>query len=130
MLVAHQHAQNKLVEDGQAYRDKSEAAVTIARQAIEQAKADAVRMVQVGKAQATKRVEDVRKEASEHAQRIVAHANGELERERYRVRRELLEETVEQAHRQAQALAKREIDAQTQQTLVARLIKDLERAHA
>ncbi|HEV2037746.1 MAG TPA: hypothetical protein VGQ96_03980 [Candidatus Eremiobacteraceae bacterium] len=130
MLVAHQHTQNKLVADAQAYRAQCEAAVTAAQQAIEQAKVDAVRMVAVGKAQAAKLIEDIRAEARERAQRILAHAGGELERERYRVRRELLEETVERAHARAQELAKREIDPAKQQTLVDRLIADLERIRA
>ncbi len=129
-LVVQQHNQNKLVEDARAHRDKREAAIAAAKQAIEQAKVDSARMVQVGGAQAAKLLEDERAEALEHAKRILAHAGGELERERYRVRRELLEETVEQAHSQAQEIAKREIDAAKQQTLVERLIADLERARA
>jgi F-type H+-transporting ATPase subunit b len=129
-LVAHQEAQNKLVADAQAHREQSEAAIKAAQQAIEQAHVDAIRMVAVGKAQAAKFIEDERNEALEHAKRIVAHASGELERERYRVRREILEETVEQAHMQAQELAKREIDPAKQQTLVERLIQDLERTRA
>jgi F0F1-type ATP synthase membrane subunit b/b' len=129
-LVAHQETQNKIVADAQAHRSQSEAAVTRGQAAIEQAKIDAVRMVQVGQAQAAKLVADERVEAHEHAQRILAHASGELERERYRVRRELLEETVEQAHTRAQELAKRVIDPPKQDILVDRLIADLERARA
>ncbi|MBV8339201.1 MAG: hypothetical protein JO343_04580 [Candidatus Eremiobacteraeota bacterium] len=130
MLVAHQEAQNKIVADAQAHRAQSEAAVTAAQGAIQQAKVDAVRMVQVGQAQAAKLIADERVEAQEHAQRILDHASGELERERYRVRRELLEETVEQAHTQAQELAKRIIDPSKQDVLVDRLIADLERTRA
>jgi F-type H+-transporting ATPase subunit b len=129
-LVAHQEAQNKLVADAQAHRNRAEAAVAAAQQAIEQAKLDSVRMTDVGRAQAAKLIEDERAQAREHAQRILAHAAGELERERYRVRRELLEETVEQAHAQAQNLARREIGPAQQQTLVERLLLHLERARA
>jgi F-type H+-transporting ATPase subunit b len=129
-LVAHQEAQNRLVADAQGHRDQAETSVTAARQAIEQAKLDSVRMVDVGRAQAAKLVEDERALAREHAERIFAHAAGELERERYRVRRELLEETVELAHAQAQDLAKREIGPAQQHTLVERLLLHLERARA
>ncbi len=129
-LIAHQEAQNKLVADAQAHRERAEARVTATRNAIERAKLDGVRMVDVGRAQAAKLIEDERAQAREHAQRILAHAAGELERERYRVRRELLEETVEQAHAQAQDLAKREIGPTQQQTLVERLLAHLERARA
>lgn len=129
-LVSHQEAQNKIVADAQAHRTQAEASVTAAQEAIEHAKTDAVRMVGVGKAQAAKLIADERQEAREHAQRILAHAGGELERERYRVRRELLEETVEQAHSRAQELAKHLIDPPKQQILVDRLIADLERARA
>lgn len=129
-LIAHQEAQNKLVADAKKHRDRAEAAVATAQHAIEQAKLDAVRMVDVGRAQAAKLIEDEREQAREHAQRILAHAAGELERERYRVRRELLEETVEQAHAQAQDLAKREIGPAQQHTLVERLLRHLERARA
>jgi F-type H+-transporting ATPase subunit b len=129
-LVSHQEAQNKIVADAQAHRAQAETSVSAAQAAIEQAKGDAVRMVGVGKAQAAKLMADERQEAQEHAQRILAHAGGELERERYRVRRELLEETVEQAHSRAQELAKHVIDPSKQQILVDRLIADLERARA
>jgi len=129
-LVAHQEAQNKLVADAQLHRDRAELAIAQAQQAIEQAKVDAVRMVDVGKAQAAKLIEDERAAALEHSKRIVAHASGELERERYRVRRELLEETVELAHAKARELAKHEIDAAKQQTLVERMMADLERSRA
>lgn len=130
MLVAHQEAENKAVEDAVAHRAEREVAVAAAQRAIEQAKVDAVRMVEVGRAQAARLVEDERAAAREHAQRILAYANGELERERYRVRRELLEETVERAHARAQEMAKREIDPAKQHTLVERLISNLERARA
>jgi F0F1-type ATP synthase membrane subunit b/b' len=129
-LVAHQEAQNKIVADAQDHRAKCEAAIAASQAAVEQAKVDSVRMVGVGKVQAAKLIEDERVEAREHAKRVLAHAGGELERERYRVRRELLEETVEQAHTQAQEIAKREIDSSKQHTLVERLIADLERARA
>lgn len=129
-LIAHQEAQNRLVADAQAHRDQAEAAVAAARHAIEQAKIDSVRMIDIGRAQAAKLVEDERVQAREHAERILAHAAGELERERYRVRRELLEETVELAHGQAQDLARRDIGPTQQHTLVERLLRHLERARA
>jgi F0F1-type ATP synthase membrane subunit b/b' len=130
MLVAHQETQNRIVADAVAYRDQSEAAAGVARAAIDQASVDARKMVDVGDAQAARFIEAEIAAAKEHAHRIIAHASGELERERYRVRRELLEETVESAHAKAQELAKREIDANRQRTLVERLIDHLERNHA
>jgi F-type H+-transporting ATPase subunit b len=129
-LVEHQEAQNKIVADARLHRERAELAIAEAQLAIEQAKVDSVRMVSVGKAQAGKLIEDERSAALEHAKRIVAHASGELERERYRVRRELLEETVEQAHAKARELAKHEIDAAKQETLVEQMISDLERSRA
>ena len=129
-LVAHQEAQNKIVEDAQAYRDRCEASVAAAAAAVEQALVDAARMIEVGKAQAARLVDEEHAAARERAARILAHASGELERERYRVRRELLEETVERAHAHAQELAKREIDRAKQHTLVERLLSDLERSRA
>lgn len=130
MLATQQAAENKIVADAEEHRAQAEASVAAAQAAIQQAKTDAVRMVAVGQAQAAKLVQDERANAQSHAQRIVAHANGELERERYRVRRELLEETVEQAHARASELAKRVIDRPKQEQLVDRLIGDLERARA
>ena len=129
-LVAHQEAQNKIVADATTYRDRSEAAVVAARRAIDQAKLDSVRMVDVGNAQAARLIESEHLAAHEHAQRILGHAAGELGRERNRVRRELLEETVHRAHEQAQLLAKQEIDASKQRSLVERLIHHLERSRA
>ena len=129
-LISYQEAQNTLVADAETYRKKFEAAVEAANLAIEQAKADSIRMLDSGTVQAAKLIEDERNVALEHQKRILAHAGGELERERYRVRRELLEETVELAHARARELAKREIDPAKQQMLVERLIEDLERARA
>ena len=54
-------------------------------------------MVEIGKAQAQRLDRRGAARPQDLAQRILAHAAGELERERYRVRRELLEETVERA---------------------------------
>jgi F-type H+-transporting ATPase subunit b len=129
-LVAHQEAQNRAVEDAKAYHARCEAELQAARAAIEQAKVDAARMVEVAGQQAAHLIEAERAAAREHAARILAHAAGELERERYRVRRELLAETVEQAHARAREIARREIDATRQRELVERLIADLEASRA
>jgi F-type H+-transporting ATPase subunit delta len=125
-LVRYQESQNRIVADAVAYRDRSDGAVAAANTAIDQAKLDAGRMVNVGDAQAARLIEAEIAAAKEHAQRIGMHASGELERERYRVRRELLEETVESAHTKAQELAKQEIDTHKQWSLVERLIQDQE----
>jgi F0F1-type ATP synthase membrane subunit b/b' len=129
-LVAHQEAENKAVEDAKAHRDRSELAVNAARAAIEQAKLDGARMVEIGNAQAARLIEAERTSADAHAQRFLAHASGALERERYRVRRELLDVTVAQAHSKAQELARQVIDPARQQMLVEETINYLERAHA
>jgi F-type H+-transporting ATPase subunit b len=128
-LVRYQEAQNKTVEDAVAYRAERERAVAAAKQAIEQAKIDAVTMVEIGKAQAQRLLIEERTAAQEHAQRIVAHAAGELERERYRVRRELLEETVERATVGARAIVKRDLTPAKQDALVHRVIDELEATH-
>jgi F0F1-type ATP synthase membrane subunit b/b' len=129
-LINYQEKENKIVADALAYRDRSEAAVATAKANVDQATIDARRMVQVGDAQAARLVEAEIAAAREHAGRILAHASGELERERYRVRRQLFEETVESAHSQAQELARREIDPRKQQSLVERLIHRLEHGRA
>lgn len=130
VLVSYQETQNKLVGEAMAYRDRSEAAVATARSNVDQAAIDARRMVEVGDAQAARLVEAEIVAAREHADRIIAHASGELERERYRVRRQLFEETVEDAHAQAQELARKDIDPAKQQSLVERLIHRLEHGRA
>lgn len=129
-LVSYQESQNRKVADAIAHRDRLEAAVATARANIDQATIDARRMIGVGDAQAARLVETEIAAAREHADRIVAHASGELERERYRVRRQLFEETVESAHAHAQDLAKHEIDAVKQQSLVERVIDRLEGSRA
>lgn len=129
-LVAQQEAQNKAFEDAVTYREQAEQRVRDVQAQLEQVKVDAQRMVEVGVAQAARLVTQEQAAAQDHAKRVIAHASGELERERYRVRRELLEETVERAHAEAQAIVKRELDAGRQQTLVERAIDDLERSHA
>ncbi len=129
-LVSQQEAQNKAVEDAQAEVARSAASVEEARQAIDKAKTDAVRMVEVGKAQAQRLVTDEIAQARDHAQRVLAHANGELERERYRVRRELLEDTVERATQSARDIALRELTPARQEELVQGVIGSLEAQRA
>jgi len=129
-LVAHQEAQNRAVAEASAQRDAAEQSVTRAREAIEKAKLDSSRMIEIGRAQAARLIEEERIAAREHAQRILAHAGGELDRERYRVRRELLEQTVENAHNEALELARRLLDPAKQQALVEQLMATLEQAHA
>jgi len=130
LLLAQQEAQNKQFDDAQREQVEAIQSVAAAQAALEQARADAKRMVEFGSAQSVKLVADERAAAQEHAARIAAHASGELERERYRVRRELLEETVERAHAQAQQIVRDELDAARQKTLVERLITHLERSNA
>ena len=127
MLVAQQEAQNKMVEDAAAYREQSEKALAEAQRALEVAKVDAVRMVEIGTAHATRLVTEERSAAEELGKRILAHANGELERERYRVRRELLEETVDKAHEEARELVARELSPAKQHDLIGQLVAGLER---
>jgi F0F1-type ATP synthase membrane subunit b/b' len=127
MLVAQQEAQNKAVEDAAAEGERAQTALKEVQQALEKAKVDAVRMVEIGAAQAARLVAEERAAAEEHRRRILAHASGELERERYRVRRELLEETVEKAHAQARELVKSELSPAKQQELVGQLVAVLER---
>ena len=129
-LIAAQEAQNKAFDDAVAECEAQGQAVEAAQREVEQAKIDSVRMVEVGKAQAARLVDDERLAAEEHAKRILDHANGELERERYRVRRELLEETVERAHDEAQEMIKRELGPDRQRGLVEKLIAGLERSRA
>ena len=127
MLVAQQEAQNKLVEDAAAYREQSEKVLEEAQRTLETAKVDSVRMVELGQAHAARLVSEERAAAEEHGKRTVAHAHGELERERYRVRRELLEETVNKAHAEARNLVERELSPAQQQGLIGQLVAGLER---
>jgi F-type H+-transporting ATPase subunit b len=129
-LAAQQDAQNKAVADAVAHRAQCEHAVAEAMQAIVQAKLDATRMVEVGKAQAERLIVKDRAEAQEHAQRILAHAAGELDRERYRVRRELLEETVERATHAARGIVQRDLTPVKQNELVQSVLASLEAEHA
>lgn len=127
MLVAQQEAQNKVVEDAAAYREQSEKVLVEAQLALESAKVDSVRMVELGQAHAARLVADERAAAEEHGKRTIAHAHGELDRERYRVRRELLEETVNKAHAEARVLVERELSPAQQQGLIGQLVAGLER---
>ena len=129
MLEALQEAQNKTVADAAAYREQSARAVEQAKHDLEKAKLDSVRMVDIGTAQAARLVADERAAAEEHGKRIIAHASGELERERYRVRRELFEETVDKAHAEASKLVARELSPASQQGLIGQLVSSLERSH-
>ena len=127
MLAAQQEAQNKAVEDAAEYREQSEKALADAQSGLEKAEVDAVRMVDIGTAQAARLIAEERAAAEEHGKRIVAHAAGELDRERYRVRRELLEETVDKAHAAAKALVTRELSSQKQHELIGQLVAVMER---
>lgn len=127
ILVAQQEAQNKTVEDAAAEREQSERALEEAQRALEKAKIDAVRMVEIGAAQAVRLVAEERAAAEDHGRRILAHASGELDRERYRVRRDLLEETVDKAHAQARDLVKASLSPTKQHALIGQLVALLER---
>ena len=129
-LESQQEKQNKEIEDAQLALVEAEAAIENARAALDMAGSDSKRMVEFGAAQADRLVIDSKAEAEEHAARVMAHANGELDRERYRVRRELLEDTVERAHQQARNIVADELDANRQRALVEQLLTDLERSHA
>jgi F0F1-type ATP synthase membrane subunit b/b' len=129
MLEAQQEAQNKVVEDAAAYREQSARSLDEAKRALEKAKLDSVRMVDIGAAQAARLVAEESAAAEGHGTRIVAHASGELERERYRVRRELLAETVNKAHAEATRLVTRELSPATQAGLIGQLVSSLERSH-
>jgi len=128
-LVAQQEAQNKAVEDAAAYRDQCTASVESAKAALAQAESDSARMQSTARAQADRMLADDIAAAEEHAKRVITHAEGELERERYRVRRELLEETVNRAHAEARDVVRRDLTPAQQQALVERLVADLERSH-
>ena len=67
-----------------------------------------------------------RLKAQERAARMLAHAKGELERERYRVRQELLGQTVERAYGKAVDLLRREIGKEDQQRLLEEFVHRLE----
>lgn len=129
-LVAQQEAQNKVVEDAQNELTQARASIEAARRAVEQAKRDALRMVDVGAAQAQRLVVEEGAAAQEHARRVLAHAAGELERERYRVRRELLEQTVERATEEARGIVRRDLTPAKQDELVQRVLVTLEASHA
>lgn len=129
-LESQQEKQNKEIEDAQLALVEAQAAIENARAALDMAGSDSKRMVEFGAAQAHRLVIDSKADAEEHAARVLAHANGELERERYRVRRELLEDTVERAHEQARKIVADELDTNRQRALVERLLSDLERSHA
>ena len=129
-LESQQERQNKEIEDAKLALVEAQAAIENARAALEAAGSDSKRMVEFGSAQADRLVTDSKAEAEQHAARVMAHANGELERERYRVRRELLEDTVERAHERARKIVADELDANRQRALVEQLLTDLERSHA
>jgi len=129
-LVAYQDAQNKAVEDAALQLEESRRSADAASAAIEQAKTAAARMIEVGRAQAERLVADERAAARAHAQRVLAHANGEEARERYRVRRELLEDTVERATAAARDVVKQELTPQKQDELVRQTVNAIGGRHA
>ncbi|HET9341642.1 MAG TPA: hypothetical protein VFO25_01840 [Candidatus Eremiobacteraceae bacterium] len=129
-LESQQEKQNQEVESAQHALVESEAAIENARAALDMAESDSKRMVEFGAAQAQRLVADTKVEAEAHATRVLAHANGELDRERYRVRRELLEDTVERAHEHARKIVADELDPSRQRALVEQLLSDLEKSRA
>ena len=129
-LESQQEKQNQEVEGAQHARVEAEAASENARAALDVAESDSKRMVEFGSAQAQRLVADTKVDAEAHATRVLAHANGELDRERYRVRRELLEDTVERAHEHARKIVADELDPPRQRALVEQLLSDLEKSRA
>ena len=128
-LVVRQEAQNKAVEDADAHLARAKAAVEEARRDIDRAEIDASHMVDVGTAQAQRLMTEERAIAQAHVQRVLAHASGELARERYRVRLEVLEETVERATSRARELIGSELTPVKQDELVQTVLDGLEAQH-
>jgi F0F1-type ATP synthase membrane subunit b/b' len=129
-LVAYQDEQNKAFDDATQHLAETKDSVDSASAAIEQAKAAAARMIDVGRAQAERLLTEESAAATEHAQRLLAHAQGEQERERYRVRREMLEDTVERATAAARELVKRELTPAKQDELVHEAVSAIGTRHA
>ena len=125
-LESEQEKQNRQVEDALAHRQSSAKLVVQRQQELEQAKVDAKRMVEVALAQSGRLVSSQESAAKEHAERILAHARGELDRERYRARQGLLLDTVDRAYRRSKDIAAAEIDAAKQTKLVEGLMTELE----
>lgn len=126
MLVAHQEAQNKQVEDALARRAACADLVVKRQTELEQTKHDGVRMVEIALQQAELLGKSLRAAAEAHALRTIAHARGELDRERYRARHDLLLDTVERAYQRAKEIARRELDAAVQSRLLEGLMSALE----
>ncbi|MBC5825695.1 MAG: hypothetical protein GIW99_12020 [Candidatus Eremiobacteraeota bacterium] len=130
-LVAHQNAQNRAVEEAQSKRVQAAAGVIAAEEALVKAKIDAERIFSVAQEQAENMVVDERTKARERAQRVVAYAAGETQRERYRARHTLLLDTVDRAHQLAREAVRTSMDDDAQRRLVAAFVDDLEaRANA
>jgi F-type H+-transporting ATPase subunit b len=125
-LESEQEKQNKQVEDAETQRQTAAELVVQRQQELEQAKADASRMLQVVLAQAERTVSSQESAAKEHAQRTIAHARGELDRERYRARQELLLDTVDRSYRRSKEIARTEIDPAKQALLVEAAVDALE----
>ena len=125
-LAANQEALNKSIADAEAERRAAESAVAAAQASIVDAQRNAERMVTVAEAQAATLAIDERSKAQIRAKRMLDHADGELDRERNRVRAQLLFETVESAFDRAKLIAAREVDAAQQRRLVDRFVADLE----
>jgi len=125
-LVRHQESVNKQVAEATEARARAEADVVAAQAELEKAGRDSTRMVEVAHQQAERLLAGQRTAAKEHAERVVANARGELDRERYRVRHDLLLDTVERAYARAKDIARREFDAAAQTRLVAGVMSELE----
>ena len=126
LLAAHQQAQNSALEQAVSARAAGAESLAAAKAAFEGAQADAPGIVAGAREQAAALVAAERLKAQERAARMLAHAKGELERERYRVRQELLGQTVERAYGKAVDLLRREIGKEDQQRLLEEFVHRLE----
>jgi F-type H+-transporting ATPase subunit b len=125
-LAANQEALNHAIAEAEAKRKAAEADLRAAQASVVTVGEDSVRMVDAAQAQAAYIAADERAKAAERAKRMLDHAAGELERERNRVRDELLESTVERSFTRAKEIVVREVDASAQRRLVDRFVTDLE----
>lgn len=129
-LEKYQAAQNALLSEAEARREKMKADVGAARGEVEIAGREASAIEQRATADAATEHDRVVAAAKDDAARIVRNAEGELERARMSARAALREELVRKALESARTAATARVDAQTNSRLVGTTIDNVERERA
>jgi F0F1-type ATP synthase membrane subunit b/b' len=129
-VIANQKARNAEIAEAEARRTRMLAEAAKARADIEDADRDAAEIARRCEVLATREHEHILAEAKAEGERLLHHAEGELERARYAARDRLRVELIEKALAKAREEAPARVTGDLNEKLVETTVADVVRGQA